>query len=101
MTETVWIVLIIAAVIVLLAFRQRLTNAAIEVVRGKKVKASMTAAQPVTETAGAGATGNLMAVANEIDTIQGAPVTSNTMAGKNKITVRPATGPAAQQPPRK
>jgi|SRR5262245_4256969 len=99
MTETVWIVLIVAVVIVLLAFRQRLTNAAIEVVRGKKVKASMTAAQPATE-AGAGATGNLMAGANEIDTVEGAPVTSNTMAGKNKITVRPATGPAAQQPPR-
>jgi Na+/citrate or Na+/malate symporter len=95
MTETVWIVLIIAAVIVVFALRKRLTSAALQF---RRVKASITA-QPSTEASAAGASGNLMAGANKIDMVEGATVSENTMAGKNEITVRSSPAPTAPKPP--
>jgi hypothetical protein len=95
MTETVWIVLVVAAVIVVIALRKRLKTAALQV-RG--VKASITA-QPATDAGSSGASGNLMAGANEIDMVEGAAVTDNTMAGKNKITVRSSSAAAAPPKP--
>jgi hypothetical protein len=98
MTETVWIVLIVAVVIVLLAFRERLKTAAIEIVRGKKVKASMTA-QPAADATVPGANKNLMAGANEIDLVEGSTAGGNTMLGKNKITTRSSAAPAGSKSP--
>jgi hypothetical protein len=98
MTETVWIVLIVAVAIVLLAFRGRLTNAAIEVVRGKKVKASMTA-QPTANAAGPGVTDALQVGDNVIDTVETATIARPKQVGKNTITVRSATSPAEAKPP--
>ena len=95
MTDTVWIVLIVAAVIVVLALRNRLKSAAVEILGGK---ASLTA-KPASDIDSPGANKNAMLGTNEINLVEGTSASGNTMLGSNKVTVHSSADPAAPKRP--
>lgn len=95
MTQTVWIVLIVAAVIAVFLLRRTLRTASLKV---PGVTTSLTAETPTA--VARGVSNNSMLGTNEIDTVESGAVSDNSMLGKNRVTVRGSseTRPA-QKPP--